>query len=150
MIRTLLSCRRGSAIVEAALIMPFVLTLGFAAADAGALMSESHRMKAGLAAGARFLARAKDPATVEEDARNIAVTGSRTSGGTPRVKGWTAAQVTISYRIIPDPSGAYAGGGDVKIIRLTSQRSYTGLGLLRLAGAGPITLRATHEERWTS
>lgn len=139
-------CVRGSATVEAALVVPFMLSIGLGAAEAGAMVSETHKMKAGLAAGARLLARAQDPPSLEADARNLAVTGQR-SGGAPRVPGWTSAQVTVSYRWVSNSSGDYTGGSSIRIVRLQSAKPYRGLGLLSLFAGNQIT--ASHEERWT-
>jgi Flp pilus assembly protein TadG len=141
-------CRSGSAGIETAFAMPVLLALGFATADAGLLLSESHRMKSGLAAGAHLLARAQDVTASEDDAVNLAVTGQIASGGTARVKGWTAAQVTVSYRMVTN-NGAYAGDDDVRVVRLESERAYEGLGMLRIVGRGGMRIRAEHEERWT-
>ena len=146
--KAFLACRRGAAAVEAALTMPLLLSLGFAAADAGYLFSETHRTKAGLAAGARYLAKARQPDLVQADAINIAVTGRR-SGGTASVAGWTTAHVTVSYRTIDNAAHTYTGPATVRIIRLHSQRPYQGFGLLRLMGVGALDVEALHEERWT-
>ena len=142
-------CRRGSAGIETAFALPVLLILGFAAADAGWLLSETHRMKSGLAAGAHYLARSRDVAASEDKARNFAVTGQTTAGGTARVKGWTADQVTVSYRLIDNTGRTYAGGDQVRVVRLQSERVYEGFGLLRMAGVGVIRMQSAHEERWT-
>ena len=148
MIGPFLACRRGAAAVEAALAMPLLFALGFAAADAGYLFSETHRMKAGLAAGARYLAKARDPSAREADAKNIAVTGRR-SGGTAKVDGWTAADVTVTWRTIDNTTHAYTGADQIRIVRLESRRAYQGFGLLSLMGVGAFDVSAAHEERWT-
>lgn len=142
-------CRRGSAGIETAFALPVLLILGFAAADAGWLLSETHRMKSGLAAGAHYLARSRDVTTSEDGARNLAVSGQTTTGGAPRVKGWTAAQVSVSYRLLDNTSGTYAGGDQVRVVRLQSERPYEGFGFLRMAGVGALRVQAAHEERWT-
>jgi Flp pilus assembly protein TadG len=141
-------CRRGSAAIETAFALPVLLILGFAAADAGWLLSETHRMKSGLAAGAHYLASSRDVAGSEEKARNFAVSGQTTTGGTARVRGWTPAQVSITYRLLDNTDGAYTGG-QVRVVRLESARPYEGFGLLRMAGVGPVDIHAAHEERWT-
>ncbi|HEX8570067.1 MAG TPA: TadE/TadG family type IV pilus assembly protein [Caulobacteraceae bacterium] len=146
--RSFLACRRGAAAVEAALVLPLLISVGLAAADAGWLFSETHRTKAGLAAGARYLAKARVPTAVEADAENIAVTGRRT-GGTARVKGWTVAHVTVSYRTIDNSTQAYTGPATIRIVRLRSVRPYQGFGLLSLMGVGALNVAAVHEERWT-
>jgi len=141
--------REGSAGIETAFALPVLIALGLATADAGWLLSESHRMKAGLAAGAHVLARSRDVAASEDEAKNVAVTGQTASGGTARVKGWTAAEVTVSYRLVDNADGDYAGDDELRIVRLESERAYAGLGLLRMVGMGQVRLSAAHEERWT-
>ena len=145
-VRRFRRCARGSATVEAALVVPMMLIIGLGAAEAGNMVNETHRMKAGLAAGARLLARAQNPPGLEADARNLAVTGER-SGGRARIPGWTASQVSVSYRFVPNGTGAYTGGSTIRIVRLESAKPYSGLGLMSLFGSGEVT--AVHEERWT-
>ena len=139
-------CVRGSATLEAALVVPFLLSIGLGAAEAGNLVNETHEMKTGLAAGARLLARAADPEGLEADARNLAVTGQRT-GGLARVPGWSPAQVTVSYRWVDNSAQDYTGGDSIRIVRLETAKTYTGLRLLSLFGGRQVT--AFHEERWT-
>ena len=149
MIRAFSACRRGAAAVEAALCMPLLITLGLGAADAGYLFSETHRMKAGLASAARYLAKAPDPVALEGAAANVAVTGSRTGAGAPRVPGWTAAQVDVSYRMVANGDGDLTGPDQLRIIRVESTRPYAGFGLLALVGLNSLEVSAAHEERWT-
>lgn len=149
MMRSFAQCRRGAAAVEAALVLPILVTIGMGTADAGYLFSEEHRMKAGLAAGARYLAKARDPVAAQAWAVNIAVTGRRDGTGAPRVSGWKTSEVTVSYRMVPNTTGAYTGGDELRIIRMETQRSYQGLGLLQLVGVGAFQVSAAHEERWT-
>ena len=148
-LRAFVLCRRGSAALETAFALPFVLTLGFGAADAGWMLAETHRMKAGLAAGAHLLARSRDYAAAEDEARNLAVTGDPSGAGAARVRGWRAADVDVSYRLVDNPARTYSGGAQVRVVRLESDVVYSGFGLLRMAGIDAVTLRAAHEQRWT-
>jgi len=145
--RRFLTSERGSATVEAAIVVPVLLSLGLGAAETGNLVNEVHEMKSGLAAGARMLARAPAPEAVETQAVNMAVTGTADGSGHARVGGWTAAQVDVSYRWVDNSAGLYTGGAQVRIVRLDTTRPYRGLRLLTLAGG--INLTASHEERWT-
>jgi len=145
-LRDFARCARGSAAVEAAVVVPVLLTIGLGAAETGNLVSENHRMKVGLAAGARMLARAQAPETLEAQARNLAVTGARTGGG-PRIANWRTSDVQISYRWIDNATGAYTGGSRIRVIRLESTKPYHGLGFLGLVR--PLQVNAMHEERWT-
>lgn len=148
MIRRLMEDCRGAAAIEAALVTPFLLVVTLGAADAGNLLLERHRMKAGLATGARLIAHSANPTAVEAAARNAAVTG-RTSGGTAVVPGWTTAQVAVSYRWVANSSGQYTGPSSLRIVRLETTRPYAGFGLLRLAGLNSVSTTTFHEERWT-
>ena len=140
-------CDRGAATVEAAIVVPVLLSLGLGAAEAGNMVNEVHEMKSGLAAGARMLARAPAPEAVETQAVNLAVTGSADGSGHARVAGWTAAHVEVSYRWVDNSAGLYTGDDQIRIVRLDTRRPYVGLRLLTLAG--DINLATSHEERWT-
>jgi Flp pilus assembly protein TadG len=142
-----LHCDRGAATVEAAIVVPVLLSLGLGAAETGNLVNEVHGMKAGLAAGARVLARAPTPESIETTALNLAVTGAADGAGHARVAGWKVEQVDVSYRWVDNSAGLYTGGAQVRIVRLTTSKPYKGLRLLTLAG--DFNLTATHEERWT-
>ena len=141
------ACDRGAATVEAAIVVPVLLSLGLGAAEAGNLVNETHEMKTGLAAGARMLARAPSPEAVETQAINLAVTGSTTGSQHTRVPGWKVEHVDVSYRWVDNSAGLYTGDDQIRIVRLDTSRPYVGLRLLTLAGE--ITMRASHEERWT-
>jgi len=130
------------------LAVPVLLLIGLGAAEIGNLVADTHRMKTGLAAGARLLARAQDPEDLEADAKNLAVTGTTAEDGTTRVWGWKASDVTVSYRMVANTGvDPYNAGAEVRIVRLESNIDYGGLGLFRLTGA--MKVRAVHEERWT-
>jgi Flp pilus assembly protein TadG len=146
MIARFARCSSGAAAVEAALVMPILILLGLCSADAGAMMLDAHKMKSGVATSARMLARARTPATVETEARNLAVTGQRT-GGTARVRGWTTGGVTVSYRNEAN-GGLYNGSGPVRIVRVEGILNYTGFSLLRMAGVTSPVVRVAQEERW--
>ena len=148
LIRRLIADRRGVAAIEAALLAPVFLALGFGCADAGGLLLERHRIKVGLALGARMLARAPVPSAMEPAAKNIAVTGTPT-GGTPRVQGWAADDLVVSYRFVANAGGAYVGPSNIRIVRLETTKTYEGLGLLKFVGVGAATIHTWHEERWT-
>ena len=142
-----LACQRGSATVEAAIVVPVLLSLGLGAAEAGNLVNEVHEMKTGLAAGARMLARSPAPEALETQAANLAVTSTVDGSGRARVAGWKVEQVDVSYRFVDNAAGQYTGGAQIRIVRLDTSRPYKGLRLLTLGGG--VNLSASHEERWT-
>jgi Flp pilus assembly protein TadG len=147
-IRRFLTDPRGAAGVEAALVAPVLLAVTMGSADMGTMLLERHKMKAGLAAGARLLAHASDPTLVEAAAKNLAVTG-QLAGGAAVAPSWTTSEVTVSYRTVANPSGQYVGGAGIRIVRLQTSHIYTGFGMLRLVGMSSIPVSVAHEERWT-
>ena len=122
------SCDRGAAAVEAAIIVPVLLSIGLGAAETGNLVNETHKMKTGLASGARMLARAPAPApaSVETEALNLAVTGSIDGSLPARLPGWRTSQVTVSYRFVDNSGALYTGGDQIRVVRLDSSRPYSG------------------------
>ncbi len=132
--------------VEAAIILPVLLLLGFGAADYGNLLLQKHRMNSGLVAAGNFLARSSTPEALEAPARNLAVTGS-TTGRDTRVKGWQISDVAIRYRSQPNNNGAYRGAGNIRTVIISSQANYTGFGIVTLISPGGITIRSRYEER---
>jgi hypothetical protein len=82
------------------------------------------------------------------------VTGSIT-GGAPRLSDWRAdaAGLHIAYEPVANPRDATTGlrkhRGDevIHVVRVTGSMSYTGVGVLRALGIGPVPVNAVHEER---
>ena len=134
---------RGVAAVEAALVLPVLLLLTFGAVDVSWLMAQSHRVEQGLAAGGGYLAKSPDPVRDAGRARNLAATGSF-SGGEPRVAGWGAEGVRVSFR---SESGDFRTGSRGRVAVLEATVPYRGFGILSSIRREPLVIRATHEER---
>jgi Flp pilus assembly protein TadG len=169
MLRFSLICRnfaheeKGAVLVETAIILPLMITLSAGVYEFSNEIYTRLLLEAGVADGARYLARcvhlASDEAACGAQAQNLAATGQVTSGGTARVKGWTAADVTISYTSTPvtvDPTTGEqnyrSSSADVLVAKVSADYSYSnaghaGLGLLGVLGLGPLTLSVAHEER---
>ncbi len=115
-VRSLISCKRGAAAAEMALVTPLLIIMMFGTFEAGNFFWNQHVVGKAVRDGARYAARR--PLTdyagctpnnsVINDTRNITRTG-RVSGGTARIAYWTdATTVTVSM-----PGGcntAYTGG----------------------------------------
>jgi Flp pilus assembly protein TadG len=148
----------GAALVETSIILPLMITLSAGVYEFSNAIYTRLLLEAGVADGARYLARcihlASDEAACETAAENLAVTGSVTSGGTARVSGWTTGNITISYASTPitvDPnSGAQnyrSSSADVDVAQVSTDYNYAGTGLLGVLGFGPLTLSVMHQER---
>lgn len=106
--RALFSNERGAAATEMALLVPLLLTLIFGGFEAGHFVWTQHKLAEAVRDGARFAARlpvsqlcdgddsAMSSAT-ETEIKLLTRTGQIASGtATPKVPGWTDAQVTVS------------------------------------------------------
>lgn len=96
----------GSAAVEMALVLPFVMALIFGGMEAGNYMLTEHKVIKGVRDGARYAARLSysnyDCASgdinsdAEEDIIDMTRTGQPDGSGRVRVRGWSAQTVSVS------------------------------------------------------
>jgi Flp pilus assembly protein TadG len=144
---------RGASLIETALVLPFLLTLGLGVFEFGNLLYKYHLIATGVRDAARYLARFDNPASKETEAKQLAVTGSIT-GGSPRVVWWSTSQVAVNYTNVPnDPDPVtgerpYRGGNTITIVRVSTSVPYGGIGFLSFLGLGStINFSLFHEER---
>jgi len=153
----------GSALVEASLLTPLLVSLYFGVFDFSWYFYNQQLVEAGVRDAARYMARIeltggntnpcaqKDPNGVlyTTDAANIAVT-AQTSSGTARVTGWAASNVTISCVASPSLStGFYAdGSASMTIIYVTTSFADPALGFFAVLGLSAPSLSFTHQERF--
>lgn len=108
-------CESGAASVELALCLPFVMAVMFGSFEAGNYMLTEHKVIKGVRDGARYAARQpfeyytacgpnlNNPsitgmptaASIEQNIENVTLTGVPSGGGI-RVKGWDAADITVT------------------------------------------------------
>jgi len=145
----------GSVLIEATLVTPFLFTLMFGLFEFSWYFHKQQLVESGIRDAARYLARVNagnedgnpcSDATSVAQAQNIAVTGV-TSGGTPRVPGWSVGNVTISCPSFDNTGLSYAGA--TTIYRVTATTSFTdpALGFFTLLGLSTPNLSASHSER---
>jgi Flp pilus assembly protein TadG len=153
----------GSALVEASLLTPLLVSLYFGVFDFSWYFYNQQLVEAGVRDAARYMARIEltngntNPCAQNDrngvlyttDAANIAVT-AQTSSGTARVTGWTASDVTISCVASPSLStGVYAdGSASMTIISATTNFADPSLGFFALLGLSTPSLSFTHQERF--
>lgn len=141
--------RRGTAIVEAAIVLPVMILLLFGLIEIGRALMEHHTLTRSVRDAARYIARVRlacpataDPAWsgVKSAAQNLALTGQRT-GGTPLVPYWTLAAFSVADPVCEDWSGR-----PVQVITVTASVAYQDLGFLTLLGLGSFTLGASNQQ----
>lgn len=147
MLRTFSSDRRGAAIVEFTIVLPFLLVLGLGVFEFGNLLYGYHVITTGLRDSARFLARHDDPMTVQQKAKELAVYGE-IGGTTRRLSWWNVGDITVTPRSIPNETRTYRGPDEIKIVKVSTNTVYPGLGLFSVIGLAPtLTFSTFHEER---
>jgi TadE-like protein len=159
-IRSLWHDRRGSALVEGAIVIPVLMALLFGVYEFSWFFYQQHLITIGLRDAARYLARTAD-ACVEEavtqrnlqeaNARNLATTGS-IGGGAARVSGWGAGMIAIQCTPINNPISAdglktYRGGDVIYVVTVSTRFAERSLGFFGLLGLQPPIIAASHSER---
>ena len=164
-LRRLREDREGSVLVEGTILVPVLVTLFLGVFEFSWYFFSQQLVEMGVRDAARYLARVEltgtntpctqtDPDTgnlYEDEAANIAATGQRDSGGTARVKGWTAAKVAITCLTSPALGGGsvYADGqSSMTIIYVTTTFADPTLGLFPALGLTTPSLSFTHQERY--
>ena len=139
----------GVVAVEGAILFPLLAMIGYGIIDLSMMLLQAHKMEQGLVAGASYLARAQSPTLLTAQAKNIALSGRPDGSGEPRVNGWSDTEITLTIRNVAN-SGQYRDGAIVQVAEFTSAHPYQGLGFIKLASGGRVTIRTDHEERMVS
>jgi Flp pilus assembly protein TadG len=150
----------GAAFVEAAVVLPILMVLGFVGFEFANIFYSHQLVTTGIRDAARFLAR--DPhmtlsavgssctldATYMGYARNLAVYGDVTTGTRTRVPGWDTGQVTIRVTPVANGTLTYRGTNPLCVITVSTSFTYRQIGMLRAFNFADQTLSVTHSERW--
>jgi len=157
-LRSLWRDRRGSALLEATVVTPFLFVLTFGVYEFSWFFYRQHLTSTGVHDAARYLARTSlnpceaSNAANQTNAKNIATNGV-TSGGMARVPGWTASNVTISC---PTISRSVCGaatpcvlgtGANLRLVTVSTSYTPATLGLLGFFGFSAPTISVSHQER---
>jgi len=146
--------RSGTSLVETAIVLPFVLVLGFGVIEYGNALYLNHQIETGVRDAARYLARHKDPLSYADEAKQLALTGSTTGDEDKRVPEWKDSDITITLLDFANPvdettgERAYRGGDPIRTVRVSTDFSYEGLGGLNMLGStSALNFSVSHEER---
>jgi len=145
--QTYLTDISGGIIVEAALILPFLVTAGLGALDASYMMVQNHRLENQLSLAATYISKSDTPDLRETPAIQLAVTGDISGQGNPTVKGWKVEDVSIEYLTTSNIDGAYRGETAVRTVKLSTRFDYKGFGILSSILPETPTLAASVQER---
>jgi Flp pilus assembly protein TadG len=139
----------GAALVESAIILPVFLTLVGGVYEFGFFLYQEQLATSGVRDAARYLTLAADPTSVtnQNDAKNLAVTGS-INGGTPRVSGWTPSDVSVAVTSVDNSAGTYSGGSTIWIVTVSTSFVDPSLGFFGLLGLNRPTISVSHQERF--
>jgi Flp pilus assembly protein TadG len=153
----------GSALVEATIVMPLLISLFLGVFEFSWFLYNQQLVVSGLRDAARYMTRIeltdgnRDPCAQKDlngvpytaDAANIATTAQR-GGGSARVSGWSAADVTIScFSSAALDAGNYADGStSMTIIDVATRFADPSLGLFSILGLKPPLISFSHQERF--
>ena len=92
----------GSALLEGAIVVPFLFTLVLGILEFSNFFVQQHLVSTGVRDAARYLARVADSSNgaSQTAAQNLASTGSLAGGSTRRVAGFDPADVTVSFATV--------------------------------------------------
>ena len=148
----------GSALLEAAIVIPVLFSLVFGTLEFSFYFFQQHLVATGVRDAARYLART-DPADANAriTAQNLAATGQPSGGSMRRVQGFNPADVAISFTDVGNVVGGTGvrpyreaaeecGGPDlVRTINVTGSYAYTPFAMI--PGITFSGMSVTHRER---
>jgi Flp pilus assembly protein TadG len=154
----------GSALVEATIVMPFLIALFLGVFEFSWFLYNQQLVVSGLRDAARYMTRIeltngnRDPcaqkdqygALYTDDAANIATTAQTSRGGAARVVGWNPTDVTITCDSSAAlENGNYAdGSASMMIIDVATRFADPSLGLFSSLGLKAPMLSFSHQERF--
>ena len=138
----------GNAVVEFALIMPFLLLLFSGLTEIGRAYFQANAIEKGLRAATLYASRAPTPLSAADQAitENILRTGTADGSGVSLVSGWDkpGASVTISS------TGFAVGTTSIPVIRVEASVPLDPLvpELLTMVGLQTFTINLAHEQAY--
>lgn len=152
----------GSALIEGAVVVPFLFALILGILDFSFFFFQQHLVSTGVRDAARYLARTADPAAggAQTIAKNLAAIGAPTALTYRRVSGFDPANVVISFSFVANAINGTTGvrpfreaadecGGpnQIMIVSVTGSFQYQSFGFLTFLGLPVPTVTVTHSER---
>ncbi|TIQ51787.1 TadE/TadG family type IV pilus assembly protein [Mesorhizobium sp.] len=152
-VRTFRRDEDGTALVEMAIVAPFVVLLSAGVFEFSNMLNTRLLLEAGVEDAARYMARcSSDWDTCAGLAKNLAVNGAVT-GGSARVTGWTTTAVTVSKSstaAVDASTGTQlylSSKSTVDVVEVSTSYTYPDVGFWSYLGFGDLTLSVAHQER---
>jgi len=153
MFRSIWRDSKGTALIEAAISLPVLFILVFGVFEFSWAVYQQHLILTGISDAARYIARSTIPndPTTKKDAKYLATTGA-VDGDRPRVSGWTADDIDISYTIINNPTNDngltdFRGGAVIESVTVSTTFTVPSLGFFGILHISPPILNVSHRER---
>jgi Flp pilus assembly protein TadG len=146
----------GTALVEATLLVPVLLTLVAGVYEFSWYFYKQQLVETGVRDAARYLARTapdSDPnpcsnATYVTYAQNIATYGATTTAlGIQRVATWNPSDVVLTCTGIANSTGSYLGATTIYIVTASTSFPDPALGFFSILGLTAPNLSASHSQR---
>jgi Flp pilus assembly protein TadG len=142
-VRRFRRCTSGTAMIEAAILMPVMVIFMVGVADFGRVYGTLATAQKSMRDATRYLTLLPPSAVCGwglTNAKNLAVYGNVTGTGSPLITGWTTSNVTMEV-----PTSCTTNPG---VIRLSTDVPFTAIMWSVLGFSNSITLNTKHEERW--
>jgi Flp pilus assembly protein TadG len=152
---------RGTALVEVALIFPFLALLIFGTMEIGSVIYQQQIITKGVQEAARFAARSTSlvetstcvpgsanwPTAVTQ-AKNLATRGDVAGTGSLILPNFTASSLTVSVSCLSATGfvSPNAASGQIPVVVVSANVSAKSMGFLGLVGLSAFTLTASHQE----
>jgi hypothetical protein len=149
---------QGSALIEAAILMPLLITLLAGVFEFSWFFYQQHLVAIGLHDAVGYLARSSDPCnptsrawkTEQEQAKNLATSGI-IDGGPLRVRGWTPALVKLQCNKVDNPIEKNGlsryRGSSVFTVTASTEFTESSLGFLKVLRLRAPVISASYSER---
>lgn len=144
LLRKVVLCERGTASIEAVIILPLSISLMAGGIEFGRILSANATADKSMRSAVRYLTQVPGEYVCSwglTNAQNLAVYGQLTTGTTPLLPGWTTGTV-----ILITPTNCAGGLPDPTIIELRADVPFT-VNMLGVIGiTNSFTLRGRHQE----
>lgn len=157
-LRSLWRDTEGAALVEGAILLPFLFVLMLGIFEFSWFIYQQHMVSAGLREAARYLTRAATPCepsseawnTAQNNAKNLATTGY-TNGSKSRISGWRAGMISVYCTAVDNPiiDGLrnYRGEDVIYTVTVSTRFNEPSLGFFRLLGFGNPVISLSYSQR---
>jgi Flp pilus assembly protein TadG len=139
---------RGAALIEMALVVPFLLAIGLGVFEFGNMYYKNHLMENAVRDAARFAASRVGDVCTDTALQNEVKAIAQANGQAGDI--WTTGTAIIVTCTSYDNkvnNYKFRGGDEIKSVKVEASVPYASLGFLGFFNLAPPTLTVSHEER---